>query len=388
MRILIVGTLFEDKWIGSLIRHLKKEDNSIIVDFFQNVISLSPLPHTSSLCENVYLTKKHFPSFLYKNSKLRILLSRIDIPISFEDFLKEQYAKSIKYDVVNIHYPTNRILKHWHLIKQVAQSIIVTPWGSEVLRLSKRKQEEMASYISYYDYVMTSDNPRFKEQLQSILHIKNEQFVDCDFGSEMIDLINENSALSKDEAKDKLGIKGKYSIVCGYNANVAQQHKSIINALISVKDKLPEDLIVVLPMTYGGTCTYIDSVKAQLDSNHIENLIFTEYLTNEELLYLRKSTDMFIHAQTTDANSVSLAEHLLCDNIVINGSWLRYENRERYGVPYYLFSDFNELPGLIVDAYAHGSIVPPLLIDDISQEGWRDVIKKWISVFKRTSNGN
>lgn len=382
MKVLLVGSLCDDKWIGSLIRNLRNT-SSIEIDFFHIITSDMKLSEASKLCDNIYKAQRYFPSFLYKVPKFGHILSLIDVPFSLKRFLN-QLPEGKNYDVVNIHYPQNKVLRCWQFFKRVAKATIITPWGSEVLRISKLSQRIMARYITHYDYVMSSDNPRFKSQLKEILNIPEEKFLSCDFGSEMIDELC-NSKLSQNEAKMHFGIDGQYTIVCGYNGGVAQNHLKIIDAIQQVRSSLPSKLMIVLPMTYNKNASYTAEVEKRLTDYNIEHIILKDYLSNSDMVCLRKCADMFIHAQETDANSVSLAEHLLCNNVVVNGSWLRYENRETFGVPYYTFDKFEDLPKVLVLACKGGSLVSEALIKSISAEGWNTVTNKWLNYFEQVS---
>lgn len=381
MKILLVGSLCDDKWIGSLIRQLKQVPD-IEVDFFHILTIDKRLSDASLLCNNVYVAKRHFPLSLYKISKLCYLLSFIDVPLSLKKFLMG-IRKERCYDVVNIHYPQNKVLCCWKYFKDVSKTIIVTPWGSEILRISKISQKIKAKYINHCDYIMSSDNPRFRSQLQKKMNISEKKILSCDFGSEMIDELC-NSTLTKEDAKRHFNIKEQFTIVCGYNGGKAQNHLKIIDAIAQVRNRLPEGLMIVLPMTYNASALYLNEVQRELDENRLNGIILKNYLSNYDMVCLRKCADMFIHAQTTDANSVSLAEHLLCDNIVINACWLRYENREVYGIPYYLFDSFKDLPEVILKAFKGGPIVPEKLKKTISEEGWSHVINKWVGIFRKT----
>ena len=381
MKVLLVGNLCDDKWIGSLIRNLKRTAE---IDFFHILTLNKQLSDASQFCKNVYTVQKHFPDFLYKIPKFCHLLSLLDVPLSLKKFLKESNKKK-HYDVVNIHYPQNKVLCCWRDFKLVSKTIIITPWGSDVLRISKFSQRIMANYMTHYNYIMSSDNPRFRDQLQKILNIPDEKFLSCDFGSEMIDELC-NSTITKSEAKKHFGIDSQYTIVCGYNGGMAQNHLKIIEAIAQVKSKLPQELVIVLPMTYNASSSYLRDVQKKMADNRLDSIILKNYLSNSDMVCLRKCADMFIHAQNTDANSVSLAEHLLCDTVVVNANWLRYANREFWGIPYYLFESFEDLPEVIVKAYNGGAIASKQLKRSISEEGWSVVIDRWINIFERKSN--
>lgn len=91
---------------------------------------------------------------------------------------------------------------------------------------------------------------------------------------------------------------------------------------------------------------------------------------------------MFIHAQKTDANSASIAEYMICGTTIVNAAWLNYSNREIYGKPYYEFSDFRELPEVILNAYNNGSLVSEELVSDMKKLGWKYWASKWIDLYK------
>ena len=150
--------------------------------------------------------------------------------------------------------------------------------------------------MTKYDYIMSSDNPRFKNQIKKILNIPEEKFLSCDFGSEMIDELC-NTTITKVEAKEHFGIGSKYVIVCGYNGGVAQNHLKIIHAIGCIRNRLPEELIVVLPMTYNTSVPYLGKVQQALKENQLENIILTDYLSNSakrEFLEMNSGTTCFI----------------------------------------------------------------------------------------------
>ena len=64
---------------------------------------------------------------------------------------------------------------------------------------------------------------------------------------------------------------------------------------------------------------------------------------------LRKTTDIFILAQTTDALSNSMLESLYAGAIVINASWLRYSSLKNEGVYYLTFDSFDRMNRVLVN---------------------------------------
>jgi len=386
-RFLVVGNLADEKWIGNLIKRVKHADPTLIIDCFWSKLTTEQPCSASKYCDLIVHTKSHFPSFLYKIPRLRIHIKERDVTLSFKEFIQDRISENKHYDVVNYHYLSNETLKCWSLIRKIAKKTLLTPWGSDVLRRSKRYSRLMREYISHYDYVCSSDNPRFKKELIDKLAVKESQFVDLDFGSESIDRLMENVHVSRDEAKEALGLAGKFIVTVGYNAHEEQHHIEVVEALARIKDRLPHNTMLVFPMTYGGKLQ-IERVRQKMEQEGFEYKIYDQYLSYQDIVYLRKCADMFVHAQTTDSNSASLAEYLFCRSTVINAAWLKYEHFEQFGMPYYTFSDFSELSKILEKAIKGGSLVNDNLVHYIEQYSWTYKTPKWVALFTGNNTSN
>ena len=111
-------------------------------------------------------------------------------------------------------------------------------------------------------------------------------------------------------------------------------------------------------------------------------LILDKYMSNLDVVNLRMATDLFIHAQNSDANAGTIAEYLLCQKKIINPVWITYPHYETYGSPFYLFSDFEELPEVIISAIQDSSLrVSPLLKESIRRCGWGEQSKEWVALY-------
>lgn len=380
-KVLLVGNLADEKWIGNLIKRLKQSDPDLRIDFFWSKVTSETPSDAADYCEKIFRPACIFPRYLYKIPKLRISLKEKDINRSFKSFINNCKETGVHYDVVNFHYLNNETLSCWEEVQTITDRSLLMPWGSDVLRRSKSYTRKMREYVMHYDYVCASDNPRFRRQLEERLNIKEEQFVDLDFGSESIDRLMENAGVGRDMAKKALGIDGRYVITVGYNAHEEQHHIEIIDALLQIKDKLPRNYLLVFPMTYGGK-QHVTRVEQKLKQTRLEYVIYDKYLSYQDVVYLRKCADVFIHAQTTDANSASLAEYLFCQSSVVNASWLKYDHFEEFGMPYYTFSSFSELPGALENAIVGGTKVNDSLVEYIKGISWSAMTKKWLSFIK------
>lgn len=379
-RILIVGNLADEKWIGNLIKRVKLADPTIIIDCFWSKLTTEKPCGASKYCDLIVRTARHYPSVLYKIPRLRIKIKERDITLSFKEFIKDRLSDKTSYDVVNYHYLGNETLKCWGQINNIASTTLLMPWGSDVLRRSKCYLRKMKEYISNYDYVCSSDNPRFKQELIEKLSVRETQFVDLDFGSESIDRLMDNNHINRDKAKEALGLAGKYIITVGYNAHEEQHHIEAIEALAIIKDKLPQNSLLLFPMTYGGK-QHVERVRQNVEQAGFEYKIYDQYLSYQDIVYLRKCSDLFIHAQATDSNSASLAEYLFCRSTVINAAWLKYEHFEQFGKPYYVFNGFSDLPSVIEDAINGGSLVSDNLVRYLETFSWTYKTPQWLTIF-------
>ena len=379
-RILIVGDLSDEKWLGNLIYRVKYADPTIIIDCFWSELSKDDLNDSvQNNCNIVYRAYRHSPSILYNIPKIRFFIKERDITLSFQEFINQQYKKGVYYDIINYHFLSNSTLCCWNEVLNITRKTLLMPWGSDVLRRSKKYILKMRKYVKHYDYVCTSDNPRFRKQLTDKLLISENQFVELDFGSESIDRLMDNMHISQPMAKDALGLKDNFVITVGYNAHEEQHHIEVIDAITSIKEELPDKTLLVFPMTYGGK-QQIKLVEQKVRQSGLKYKIYDKYLPYQDIVNLRKCSDIFIHAQTTDSNSASLAEYLFCRTIVINAAWLRYENFEQFGMPYDTFRDFSELPSILKKAIKGGSLVNDNLVNYIEQYSWACKTPKWVAM--------
>ena len=151
-----------------------------------------------------------------------------------------------------------------------------------------------------------------------------------------------------------------------------------------VREQLPQNLFIILPMTYPISFelkNYIQSIRDYLQQHNYDFRIFNEYLNDDKLLYLRKCSDVFIHAQTTDASCATVQEYLLSDCTILNGEWLHYPELEEYGIPYYTFESLNHIGPCLIEAIDNPDKYRPTLQlkEKIAQKGWNYQIKLWIS---------
>ncbi len=166
-----------------------------------------------------------------------------------------------------------------------------------------------------------------------------------DFGNTQLPCIDEAWERGVDLCKANILKKsfGKTSICIGYNANPAQQHLKVLNAINRMPQEIKNRLCLILPMTYGGSEKYISNIKLELEKNRLAGVVLTDYMDKQEMAELWVASDIFIHAQTTDALSASLLESLYAGSIVLNAKWLHYPELDDWGIETINFESFQDL---------------------------------------------
>jgi len=374
--VLFLGKIYDNHMVR-FVRNLKYVNPNIKIDCFGPCIKGREMPSGyKSLFDDCKIVS--FSSCLKKIPGLRSIEDIINWHKSFGDF-----AKSRKYDIVNIHYPSyiyKYILKD---LKRLTDNIILTPWGSDVYRINAHQQRLLQKLYNEAKYV-TGSGDRFTKDFMRIFNVPQEKFIRADIGSETIDyIINHEKQCKSEEAKRFLGIENHYAITCGYNAAEAQQHIKIIEAIARVKEKLPQNLILLFPVTYPQKHNYIESLKSIVNNLGIEALFFEHYLDLDKLFILQQATDMFIHVQTTDANSTSIKEYLLLDKNCINGSWMKYDDIEDDNYkPYHTVDNIEHLDEALIEAIRLGT---PAITDKIKNRikdlGCLRAAQRWNSIF-------
>lgn len=380
-RILIIGNGADDKYIGNCLRECKKCDTNLVFDFFNtNLEEMSPFRSEV----NQYVTvERHHPNWIYNIPKVRGYFNQLDLCISLRDFIRICQNENIYYDVCQIHFLNSIYAKIVDGLKKISKKVVITPWGSDILRAKKYQLRGLKKLVQKSDWVTFTQGSRFEKDSVALLDIPKEKLYNLPIGIASIDEILSYPSITDEQAKLAWGFDGKYVIVIGYNGSPAHNHIKVIKSLISIKKQLPDNVILVFPMTYGGNPVYLKKIKRLLWNSQFENRILENYLTTNELVRLRKATDLFIHAQNTDANSGTIAEYLLCQKKIVNPTWITYPQYETYGSPFYSFSGFDELSQTILTAINDASNkVSPLLVNNISEYGWSKLVCKWVDLYK------
>ena len=251
-----------------------------------------------------------------------------------------------KYDIISIHYISGSALKLVPAIRRRGRRIMLTYWGSDLLieaNTLKRKLlgKAVFGFTDKISFVSENLLKKFHEVYGRRYDKKLYGIVD--FGSEVIDRM-------ADLCTDENEIRSRYEIdenavtvAVGYNNSPKQHHLEVLKSIALLPQEAKSRIHLLFRLTYGtGSREYLEKVRRMIKSSGCRATLFESRLTADEIAELTSITDIFIHAQTTDACSASVCEHLYAGSLVLNGSWLRYEQLENKAF-YLSFADFDEL---------------------------------------------
>ncbi len=381
--IFIVGMYGIPSHIIRFVRNLKQTNPSVSITLFSDRKKDVFQKEIGDYLDKYIQCEKYtgWPKRLWK-------FRRLFDQIAFERQLRNM-TKENTYDIVNIHYPTSRLYNVMKYFRKMSRTVVVSPWGSDVLRVSDKEKKRLRQVFKNSDYITVGSGGIFGKVLCQEMRIGKEKFHPLAWGSETIDYINEHlSEISVEQAKELLGLSGKYVITCGYNAFEEQRHEIIVNAINNKRRQLPDNMILLFPLTYGSSYgnkkqQHVDKVKSLCEELSLPTKFYENYLSVSELFLLRRATDMFIHIQPTDGGNSSLQEYVLCGAKIVHGSWIKYNNLEQYKpLFYYPVNDLDELGDVIVDAYRSESIrIPEQVMEFIRNRGWKAKMMLWDDFF-------
>ena len=294
-----------------------------------------------------------------------------------------------RFDIVDIHFPNKRIKYVMPFIKRMTNNIVITPWGSDVMRVEDEKSiSDMRKIYSQANYITIGKGSPIGKCAIAKFKVNPEKMVKLGWGGEFFDFIQEKQIeVSVDEAKARFGLSDKYVITCGYNTQKEQRHAEIIDAINSVRNQLPKNLILLFPFTYGRSKKsdrYTDGLKEKCKDLCLDFVSVEDHLEMYDLLKLRMATDIFVHVQTTDAGSRCVMEYVACNKKVVHGSWIKYSYLEDNKPScYFPVDQIENLGSCIVNAYHSGvDELPQKVKRTIYERGWNYKMDLWNKFFE------
>ena len=275
--------------------------------------------------------------------------------------------------------------------------IVFQPFGSDMLRVSDKVKDRLMKAFEGVDGVCGYDNSGTINAAREVYHVPQQKiYIQQLYVEGVKRIVDCQGKKNREEMMALLGINySDYNIVCGYSGRETHRHKIIIEALISLKDILPEGYQIIFPMTYGAgahheiVINYANELKALCDEADLKTVFLTNFMSSEQVTYLHLVTDLFIEIQTTDNGNAFMIEALYAQNQIVTGSWLKYKNFEQFGRPYYLIDSPEELPEMLRKIFMHQvekAVVPKELLEKYTPTEDKKPHAFWESLFKTFLN--
>lgn len=295
-------------------------------------------------------------------------------------------ASSKEYDIIHIHFLTPFYGDIVQLIRNRCRKLVITIWGSDFYRTTNEQKKNQRSLINLANTI-TFANKVTMEQFIQYFGAKVEEKLSINlFGLTSLEYIKKLSSVDVNIIKEEFNIpKDTIIVTCGYNANPAHNHLQIINSITAYEGRLPQNIFLLFPMTYGGDLNYINAVRESLANSNFSFKIFDKFLKTEDVAKLIRISDILIQVQTTDVLSATMQEHLYNGNIVITGKWLPYMPLKERGVYFREVSEVSEVGKELLeilkqkDSLKQKCSINKKLIWELSS--WSNTIEKWNEIY-------
>ena len=299
--------------------------------------------------------------------------------------LRKKYGE---FDCIHIHGLNRfrgRLAAH---LKTSHSRLAITVWGSELLRSSDRLLAEYKKYYNKADVISFENNDMLEEFERVYQYQGTKRYAITRFGDELLDALRNYPSKATEAFRLRYQITPDDIIVSvGYNRNPAHRHIDVIQQLVRLPEDVQKRMLLLLPMTYGPRDdAYLSALDDTIASFQGRAIKFEEYLSKEELADILVNAEFFIHAQPTDAQSMTLMEYLFTNTIVINGSWLKYSILNDHDVFLITYDHFDQLPEVLCNAIEKREKYVSLASLNREKIGklfnWNSVRQQWLDLYQ------
>lgn len=266
------------------------------------------------------------------------------------------WCKKIKkkygcFDMLHIHGLNRSRGNIGHYLNGICKKNVISVWGDEIFRQSPKNCKSYMKYYDKADTITVSTKAMLNKFNDTYGNIYVHKIVMNKFAIGLFDKIdNIKRNYSRESLCKMFGIDNpeKKIVFVGHNGREAQRHIELTSALneLSIKDR--KQIVLVYTMTYGVKSNeYLLELENRIKEINCDYVILSEFLDEEMTAKLRCICDILLHAQLTDAFSASIQESLYSGSIVVNGSWLPYEEIPQYRQHYIEYDDISEISNVL-----------------------------------------
>ncbi len=372
MKILVIGdanSIFVQKYIENV--HKNPKDEIVLAT------------HDSS--------KKDYNDF-YANNNIKVeefvktgplkKIPRIRTLIGAKLWGKKLKKKYGEFDLIHVHALTIHSGNIALGAKSKKTGMVITIWGSELLRTSKKGLRKLEKYYDAAEVIVVESKKMKEVFSQKYSNTLKEKIKLAYFGDGIKSAIDKiNCKYSIASLREEFGINPNNIVVgIGYNRNPAHRHVQVIDEILKMPQEVTKNVTIVLPMNYGPTnVEYLAKLDNRIAKFKGKCIKVENYLFGEDYAKIICLLDIFVHAQTTDASSATVRECLYANKILLNGAWLHYDYFDDYNIECVEFEMDNLYEKLLhvlqnIDAYKQ-----KFKYHDVLEEimDWNNVAKKW-----------
>lgn len=292
--------------------------------------------------------------------------------------------KEVDFDYIICLFVNPFFLKCAEKIAFKSTKIIPCFIGSDLFRARKLVLNKISRWIKDTESICVCGTEKLNDfYKENILERGADKVIG--FGISQIEEIDRIAVREENQKETFLGIDCDYTtIAIGYNGSLAMQHNKVLDIIDSIEEIKQKKVCLVLPMTYQKHKLYTKKLKAKLENMGIKYLILEDFLDSRGMARLWLSVDIFIHAQTSDSFSASMLESIYAGCEVINGSWLKYQELDNWGIQYSRFEEFNELTHILKEKiynFKRNECKNKALIRE--RASWENCRKEWEVLFSK-----
>ncbi len=292
---------------------------------------------------------------------------------------------SENHTIIDIHFFSplyDNIIKE---LKKRGKKIKINIWGSDFYRVDSTRREQQRLIYLITDIIQLPTQEIAKDFIKIYPEFESKIRI-SHFGIMQLDLIDELlSKGNREQFKKELNIPtDKIILTCGTNGSKGHRHIMMLESIERLAPSVKEKLFLIIPMTYGGSASYIQTIKQRVENLGLPYLLLTSYLTFDDLCKFRIVSDITLTIQETDALASAIQEHIYTGEILIAGEWLPYQALNEFGV-FYRATSMESLTETISETVENSQELTKLCqgnSEKIAQfSSWSKVIKDWISIY-------
>lgn len=330
---------------------------------YDEVVDFQPLAgkKLGSILALKYLLKAVFYKNLFNTFFFNWLDGKRNLSKSIRTVIYNLHQKEIfapilnQYDVISLHSITSATLSFAAYLEK-DKKLILSYWGSDLFQIWGFKTNETDEIKNYYEALEAVK----KAKAITVISYEMKRALIAKFGPEIQHKIFRTFFSTNDkqfDIMDKFKSTGtfpdfqnkfeipenKIKITVGYCGDPICNHLPVLDELRKLEKDYKEKIHLLLPMTYGNlTEEYKQQVISKLNQSEISYTLFDKYLTLDEVVILRLTSDIMIQMSKSDALSSSVCEAIYAGNILISAIWLPY-SPFRLSDIYFFETDFSNL---------------------------------------------